>query len=471
MKSEELQPEENIDQDVEPDQAKSESSRPVAPIRPSRHSRRPHSRLWTAAKWVLIFFILEAAAVWLSQSRQADKPTPTPKPTATASPTPTGPHAGQFLGQDSLEHFTAEQAAALIKHNYPTGVPKTVGVTKIVFHYRSQLPTGEFVTVYGRAYLPDDPRKDLPTFAFAPGTTGIGDQCAPSLEKPAVANWANYDSHLSAYAAQGYAAVTTDYEGMRDPARLHHYMVGELEGRALLDAVRALRVMPQVKNRLAVQNVFLAGYSQGGHAAFWGDKIAASYAPDVKPLGVVGFGPVMSVKATLADIVRGANINWFGPNVVLSYQDYYKTALPGVILPAREATLANDVLAHCIDTDLPYWGHTPAAIYTPEFIQAAQAGTIDTAFPQFAELLNANTVGDVETPSAKRINEGVNDNVVLPSQQTAALPQLCASSKGPVQYLAYPNSTHYNTMLHSFVDTLAWMRSLTNRQTVPSTCN
>ncbi|GAC1372039.1 MAG: hypothetical protein NVSMB39_6260 [Candidatus Saccharimonadales bacterium] len=455
--------------DFRSSEIKNESSEAPAVTKPAP-PRRPGPRYSLIAKWVCAFLILELSAVWLSQHQAAKTAQTAPAPTVKATPAP--PRAGDIIAQDSSEHFTPEQTAALISHNYPgTAVNPGLGVTKIIFHYRSQLPDGQLITVYGRAYLPDVPLGNLPTFAFAPGTTGIGDQCAPSLEKPAVANWANYDSHLSAYAAKGFAAVTTDYEGMRDPGRLHHYMVGELEGRALLDAVRALRHLPQAKGRLTTNNVFFAGYSQGGHAAFWADKISAAYAPDVTPLGVVGFGPVMSVKQTLADITRGANINWFGPNVLLSYQDYYHTIYPGVVQPAREATMTADVLAHCIDTDLSYWGHTPANIYTPEFIQAAQTNTINAAFPQFAAALDANEVGAVPTVTAKRINEGAQDNVVLPAQQLAAVPQLCSSSKGPVQYMAYPNSTHYNTMLHSFTDTLAWMRNLINHGSVPSNCS
>lgn len=326
------------------------------------------------------------------------------------------------------------------------------------------------MTVYGRAYLPDTGAKDLPVFAFAPGTTGIGDQCAASVEQPAKADWGTYDAHMAAYATQGYAGVTTDYEGMRDPTRLHHYMVGELEGRALLDAVRGLRHLPQAEGRLSGAGVFLAGYSQGGHAAFWGDKISARYAPDVQVAGVVGFGPVMSVKQTLVDVVHGANINWFGPNVLVSYEDYYQQTYPGVVLPGRVATMKADVLAHCIDTDLPYWGHSPAPIYTPEFIQAAQTDTLATAYPEFNKVLEENTVGAVSTASAKRINQGAHDNVVLASQAAAAQPALCASSTGPVQLVVYPNSTHYNTMLHSFNDTLAWMKAVREGQTVPTTC-
>lgn len=436
------------------------------PQAPTPPRRAPKRRVRPAVRFMLVLSLLAAASsYWAIRSTpQSAAPDLSNFPRIEVKP-------GDVLGRDAVQYFTPAEATALIKRNYPAGVPgAAVGITKVTFHYRSELPNGKPITVYGRAYLPSDTRVDLPIFAFAPGTTGIGDQCAASLENPAVANWSNYDSHLSAYASQGYAAVTTDYEGMRDPDRIHHYMVGELEGRALLDAVRALRHLPQASNRLSSDGVFLSGYSQGGHAAFWGDKIAARYAPDVRPLGVVGFGPVMSVKQTLADVARGANINWFGPSVVMSYQDYYSQSYPGVILPARVPTLQADVQAHCIDSDLAYWGHTPVNIYTPEFIASAAADDITAKYPEFGKALDSNTVGAVSTPSAKRINQGDRDNVVLPSQQVPAAAALCASSTGPVEHKVYLNTTHYNTMLHSFGDTLAWMRALSTRQPVPSTC-
>src|SRR5262249_21139617 len=155
---------------------------------------------------------------------------------------------GEVIAQDSAQTLSIAQAANLARQNYGIAtLPVTTGVTKITFHYKSELPGGDDITVYGRAYLPDSPRKNLPIFAFAPGTTGISDICAGSLERPAKANWGNYDSHMTMYASQGFATVITDYEGMRDPARMHHYMVGELEGRAVLDSVRALRNLPQTK--------------------------------------------------------------------------------------------------------------------------------------------------------------------------------------------------------------------------------
>jgi hypothetical protein len=392
-------------------------------------------------------------------------------PASLEAPTPHVPGPGTVLGIDSVQTFTTAQTVTLTKEDYGSSTPAiTTGMSKITFHYRSELPGGQAITIYGRAYLPADARKNLPIFAFAPGTTGIGDQCAPSLENPPKTNWANYDSHMATYASQGYAAVITDYEGLRDPTRIHHYMVGELEGRAVLDSIRALRRLPQAKSRLSAANVFLGGYSQGGHAAFWADKIASSYAPDIKPKGVVGFGPVMNVAETLTDITRGANINWFGPYVLYSYHDYYQADYGSVLLPRWADTLNTDVPAHCIDTDIPFWGHVPANVYTPEFLQSVAAGTLATDYPDLMRDLDRNAVGADSTASAKRINQGALDNVVLPAQQQAAFPTLCTSSTGPVQLAVYTGATHYDTMVRSLKDTLNWMQTLSDGKTVKSTC-
>jgi hypothetical protein len=379
---------------------------------------------------------------------------------------------GRLIGVDQTRQYNGVEAAALIRQNYgATPIPAETAITKIIFHYQSQDLNGEYITVYGRAYIPASD-KPLPLFAFAPGTTGIGDKCAPSLEDPTKANWANYDSHMAMYAEQGYVAVTTDYEGMRDDGRMHHYMVGELEGRVLLDAIRAVRQLPKLKDKLD-SSVFVAGYSQGGHAAYWADKINTQYAPDITLAGVIGFGPVMSVRQTLTDVTKGANINWFGPYVLTSYTDYYKTDFHPelILLPTRLENLKRDVENHCIDTNLTFWGHTPAGVYTPEFIGAMSTNTLVGPYQAFGDAMDKNAVGEVATTTPKLINEGAFDNVVLPAQQRNILPGLCKSSKGPVQFKLYPKATHYDTMKYSLADTLGWMNTLRQTAAVPSTCS
>jgi acetyl esterase/lipase len=381
---------------------------------------------------------------------------------------------GRIVGVESVTRMSTEEVLRLSRQNYGNTAPQpTTGVTKAVVKFSSYDTNNQPLVIYARIYIPSDSR-NLPIFAFAPGTTGIGDQCAPSLEQPQTTNWANYESHMVTYAGQGYASVTPDYEGMRDPDRIHHYMVGELEGRTLIDSVRALENWDGAKGRLDTSKIVLGGYSQGGHAAMWADKIATTYAPELQIRGVVGFGPVMDVKKTLADVTRGANINWFGPYVLDSYSDYYKHTydLSRILQPQWITSLSSDVQSHCIDTNLSYWGHSPQAVYTPEFLQALSTSTLSSGeFKQLDDDLNKNAVGDQPTASAKLINEGAQDNVVPPGQQAEALTKLCKNSRGSVNLKTYPNSTHYNTMAHSFNDTINWMQAVDHGHPVESGCH
>lgn len=417
--------------------------------------------------WLLALGVLATVSYWAYNG--AGDPN---NLAATPQPIQTKALAGDVVTVEAVQVYTPQEADALVRQNYGAGAsPVTTSITKIIFRYKSQLPNDQDITIYGRAYLPGSPGKKLPIFAFAPGTTGIGDICAPSLENLSKANWGNYDSHMAAYAAQGYAGVTTDYEGMRDAARIHHYMIGELEGRAMLDSIRALQHLSQTEGRLDTSQIFVGGYSQGGHAAFWADKISSTYTPNIKIGGVIGWGPVMDVKETLADVIRAANINWFGPYLVYSYGDYYQDKYPGVLLPNWEQSLNTDVPANCINSDLEHWGHVPAAVYTPEFLQVLTTGQWeDTPYARFGRQLDENAVGPTTTDSQKRINQGANDNVVLPLQAQTVFPILCQSSGGAVQLAMYPGVTHYDAMVRSFADTLGWMKAIRDGQPQPSNC-
>jgi alpha-beta hydrolase superfamily lysophospholipase len=92
---------------------------------------------------------------------------------------------------------------------------------------------------------------------------------------------------LSDMLARGYVVVATDYPGLGTPG-IHPYLIGVSEGRAVLDSVRAARDLPDAgaSNRFAVWS-----HSQGGHASLYTGELAASYAPDLKLVGVAGAAP------------------------------------------------------------------------------------------------------------------------------------------------------------------------------------
>lgn len=69
-----------------------------------------------------------------------------------------------------------------------------------------------------------------------------------------------------AFGSQGYVVVLPDYLGLGDSPGLHPYHHARSEATACLDALRAARTVCQQRNVALNGQIFLAGYSQGGHA-------------------------------------------------------------------------------------------------------------------------------------------------------------------------------------------------------------
>lgn len=70
------------------------------------------------------------------------------------------------------------------------------------------------------------------------------------------------------------------------------YLIGQGEGRSVLDSVRAAKSLDIAEDSLEMADETVVwGHSQGGQAALWTGGLAASYAPDVKLSGVVAMAP------------------------------------------------------------------------------------------------------------------------------------------------------------------------------------
>jgi len=438
---------------------------------PVRKPKRQPLIWWMVAALTTTVFLI--AGLWWRATYSGQRQVSVETPVYSASkPVTIDPSQHSTIVESSPPvTMASEEALALIRqtnaaYNGPVGP-----IVMQTYRYSMVDSRGAKTAVFARVYLPAT-GYDLPIFGFGPGTTGIDDQCAPSLEVPAKRNFANYASHMTSYAANGYAAVVTDYEGMRDPSRLHHYMHGDLEGRSILDAVMALNQLGLTKNRVNLKKVILGGYSQGGHAALWADQLASSYTPSLSVQGVVGFGAVIDVAQTLTDTTRGANILWFGPYVLRSYQEWYRESygVPTILKTPFAENLVSDVAKNCIDTNIAHWGNRDLTkVYTTQFIAAMRGNTLSSFVPSLSKRLDENLAGTVKTSAPKLLNHGRLDNVVLPSQSEAALTRMCAIGQ-VVSYVPYAEANHYTTMVRSQPDTLIWMKAILAGKTVPTSC-
>ena len=167
--------------------------------------------------------------------------------------------------------------------------------------YRSNSFAGKGVPVSGVVMFPKSkpPKGGWPVVTFAHGTTGIADQCAPSLRPLASDAYGrkHVDPLFSGWLKAGYVVAHTDYEGLGTPG-VHPYLVGKSAARSVLDIVRAARQLDKGVGR----RVLISGHSQGGHAAIWAGGEAPRWTPELKVLGTQAFAPASHVST----LVRAA---------------------------------------------------------------------------------------------------------------------------------------------------------------------
>ncbi len=337
------------------------------------------------------------------------------------------------------------------------------------------------IEVTARAYLPVGAGAQ-PLIAFGPGTTGPGPACAPTLERNSGKNWGSYDSVLSFYAGQGYPVAMTDYanrNGVISP-----YFVGESEARVMLDLVRAMQIFradPDFRGSVVSDQVFLAGYSQGGHAALWAEKLRPKYAPEIKIAGLILFAPATDMQRTFADSAKGATTVWLPPYVVAAYKDYYgQTTDPQAIFtPRYSPTLDADAAKYCINdvepfasSGIEYFG-TPSsldALYQPNFLAAMRAGSINSVAPDLGHQLDQNLAGEPEDVPVLMVS-GRKDQVILVGAQTDLAHRICKGNQSNLQW-ALSDANHYSSMFSAGKGpVLNWLGQLTSGQTPASECS
>lgn len=172
--------------------------------------------------------------------------------------------------------------------------------------------------------------------AYASGTQGWGDQCAPSRE---MAN-GTYDEQFAVdnLLAQGWAVTVTDYPGLGTPGD-ETYAVGIAEGYAVLDALKAATVLPgaglSTKAAMGIE-----GYSQGGGAAGWAAQLQRRYAPSLRLRGVAMGGTPANLQAVAAHINGTAFFAFLGGSALGFNAAYPRRHLLSDLTRAGRAALA-----------------------------------------------------------------------------------------------------------------------------------
>lgn len=225
------------------------------------------------------------------------------------------------------------------------------GTTGYRILYVSRTALGQPVAVSGSLLLPAGGAKARPLIALAPGSHGLGDQCAPS--KLLASGSESELDNIKRLLASGSAVVMTDYEGLGTPGT-HPFAVNVAAGHDVLDAIRAAR---QVEGTgLAADGPLgIYGYSQGGGAAGSAAEQQPTYAPELRISGAV-VGGVLGEPARLPGALFGNFWAGLAVDAVIGYDAAYPELKLSSWLSSFGRNAFDSVNHSCMESGFPLQG-------------------------------------------------------------------------------------------------------------------
>ncbi len=317
---------------------------------------------------------------------------------------------------------------------------------------------GRSIEVSGLVVAPKlpPPATGRPVVAWAHPTTGVSENCAPSLRKDAL----DTIPHLPALMTLDYVVVATDYPGLGTPGP-HPYLVGDSEGRAVLDSVRAARQIPKI----GASDRFVAwGHSQGGQAVLFAGELARAYAPELTLMGVAAISPATDLLQLLKDDLDEHAGKIVASYCLWSWSRVYAAPLDRFVDPAVLHDI-DRVAGDCVETEGEAYRLVLATLTMPaDFLST----TIYTSTP-WARLLEQNRPGRSPAGAPLYVAQGTDDPVVRPSVTADFVAGLCRAG-ATVRYEPFPGVGHMRAGRTSATSAIQWMQSRFEGTAAPNTC-
>ena len=279
--------------------------------------------------------------------------------------------------------------------------------------YLSADASGSATAASGVVYRPEatPPDGGFPIVAWAHGTVGMGDACAPSRTDPPLDGYTWLTHQLDA----GFAVVANDYSGLGTAGTLQ-YLVGQAEANDVFASVIAGRSMDQLHlgDQLA-----LWGHSQGGHSVLWTGPAVADALPDVELVGVAAAAPAAELEALIRQQWDGV-IAWaIGPEVVVSWPTVAPDLDLEVLSDAGRGN-ADRVAQQCV------LGAALEGLVRDSLLDQRFFGSDPTASPSWNTVLRNQTVPHQPAGVPVLIAQGTADEVVLPNTTSLLIERYCA---------------------------------------------
>lgn len=364
---------------------------------------------------------------------------------------------GELLSSSLVNNFDAAFLNQLYaQSNIPLMAEYGVNCYSVV--YETIDPLGGRTTASGGLYLPQQTGKNWPLLSFSHGTvTQTNDVPSISVTLDAFAG--------IAFASVGYASVVADLLGLGSSPGMHPYLHARSEATASVDMLRAARHFCASNSIGLNGQLFLAGYSQGGHTEMALHRELERYhtneftvtasAPMAGPYDVSG--------VELHDILspRCPPNPYYAAYVLVAYQSVYSlapswadllappydTTIPPLFNGNTSGTDINSVLPACNISSILH----PAVLYSL---------TNDPGSPLY-QALRDNDLYRWRPVAPVRLYHCSGDQDVLPANSQVAYSNFVAQGASQVQLIdPSPGADHSGCVIPALTAAKAWFDTL-----------
>ena len=394
--------------------------------------------LSTSLRAAAVAAVAAVALVAVPGVATADDPPPTPAP--------------RLSGLDAADYAGPIGAPGTLIAKTPLDPALTLGDARAAYRilYASKDVHGRPAVSTGAIFLP---RRPAPAgghkvIAWAHGTVGLGDSCAPSTQKRSDRDAA----YLGHWLRQGYAIVATDYVGLGTPG-LMSYLNGDVQARSTVDAVIAASKAGLPLNRTWA----IVGQSQGAGAALNAARraTALSRGTGLDYRGVVATGAPANIEHVVwqagpqfPPVALPTGLNVYGAYIWAGFADARPDLKPESVLTAAgrrvvkaAATACYPEMAKLVDgAKLRDWFARP--VTSIPGVQAALVDYMSTPYSGYDRPIF--------------LGQGLKDMDVPAPSALTLYAQMKAAGQN-VDLHVYPTQDHSGTVLASMKDSTPFL--------------
>jgi alpha-beta hydrolase superfamily lysophospholipase len=372
-----------------------------------------------------------------------------------------GDHDKTYLiSADSVSSVPLETLLTFAEYSGQSSIIRLVkyGVTTYKVVYET-IYNGEAIQASGLIYLPEGLNGAAPIVSLQHGTTFLKDD-APSTS--------GSFSGMEYFASAGYIAVMPDYIGYGTSAGIFHpYYDEKHSAMCVVDFIKAAKQLLKEKNILFDNQLFLAGYSEGGYVTLAAaQEIELNAAHELKLTAVAAgaggydLGEMLAAVTTsthyaypayLAFVIMSYN-NTYGWNKPLNYffQDKYAKALETYMTGQYDGWQINSKLT----TDIK-------SLLNPTFYQQLKK---EDGEIEFKRTLYDNSVSGWKSNLPIRLYHGTRDEIIPYKNSEVTLDHFRAAGSRDVTLTAIPAGTHGSAFIPMLQKFVPWFESLRNDQ-------